>query len=190
MLELYIPQLDDLWFKQQMEADPATMAYNANWDVDYPGYDRDTGYIDFSRDQWIDWHIAWVGNEPACFYAYLRRISDDAWIGEVNFHYNPDRGWWDMGVVLFAPYRGQGYGAKALQQLLDHAFRTCRIERLHNDFEIARNEISAWKCHLSNGFRITGTENGWLHMEITREEYLGKTGPDEDSMAIFQGLTP
>ena len=44
-LELYIPKLEDLWFYQQMTSDPETMSYNANWDVDYDGYHRDTGCI-------------------------------------------------------------------------------------------------------------------------------------------------
>lgn len=34
-LELYIPKREDLWFYQQMMADPETMAYNAGWDVAY-----------------------------------------------------------------------------------------------------------------------------------------------------------
>lgn len=46
-LELYIPQLEDLWFYQQMMSDPETMSYNAGWNVDYPGYHRDTGCIDY-----------------------------------------------------------------------------------------------------------------------------------------------
>lgn len=46
-LELYIPQPEDLWFYQQMMSDPETMSYNAGWNVDYPGYHRDTGCIDY-----------------------------------------------------------------------------------------------------------------------------------------------
>ena len=34
-LELYVPKLEELWFYQKMMADPETMSYNANWDVDY-----------------------------------------------------------------------------------------------------------------------------------------------------------
>ena len=42
-LELYVPKLEDLWFYQKMMSDPETMSYNANWDVNYDGYHRDTG---------------------------------------------------------------------------------------------------------------------------------------------------
>ena len=37
-LELYVPRLEELWFKQKMESDPDTMSYNRDWDVSYPGY--------------------------------------------------------------------------------------------------------------------------------------------------------
>lgn len=171
-LELYIPKLDDLWFYQQMMSDPDTMSYNANWDVDYDGYHRDTGCIDFLKSQWADWYSHWIGNEPERFYAYIKRSLDGAWIGDVNFHYTAEKDWWDMGIVIYAPYRGMGYASPALKLLLEHAFVKCGISRIHNDFEISRNEISAWNCHLNAGFRDIGTIDGFRHMMITREEYF------------------
>ena len=36
------PQVEDLWFRQALLADPATMSYNDAWG----------GTIDFSRDRW------------------------------------------------------------------------------------------------------------------------------------------
>lgn len=171
-LELYIPKLDELWFYQKMMADPATMSYNANWDVSYSGYHRDTGCIDFPRENWEEWYAGMVGREPERFYAYIRRKSDGTWIGDVCFHYTPGKDWWDMGIVIYAPYRGQGYAAPALGLMLDHAFRDCGISRIHNDFEVARREESAWKAHLAAGFRDVGTQDGFRHMLITKEEYL------------------
>ncbi len=171
-LELYIPKLDELWFYQQMMADSETMSYNANWDVSYDGYHRDTGCIDFPKSQWADWYEHWVGHEPERFYAYIKRCSDGAWIGDVNFHYTSDKDWWDMGIVIYAPYRNKGYSTPALKLLLDRAFRVCGISRIHNDFEVARNEISAWQCHLNAGFRDMGTVDGFKQMMITKEEYF------------------
>ena len=168
-LELYHPRLEDLWFYQQMLADPDTMSYNANWDVSYDGYHRDTGCIDFPKSKWAEWHASWKNQD---FYAYIKRCSDGAWIGDVNYHYNPEKDWWDMGIVIYAPYRGKGYAVPALKLMLDHAFRESGVTRIHNDFEIARNEISAWKTHLSCGFKDVGTEDGFRHMMITKEEYL------------------
>lgn len=77
-----------------------------------------------------------------------------------------------MGIVIYAPYRGRGYAVPALKRMLDHAFRDCRVSRIHNDFEIARNEVSAWEAHRKAGFRELGVENGFLQMMITREDYL------------------
>ena len=88
-LELYIPKLEDLWFYQKMMSDPETMAYNANWDVDYDGYHKDTGCIDYLDEVLPDWYKSWVGREPERFCAYIKRSSDGAWIGAVNFHYTP-----------------------------------------------------------------------------------------------------
>ena len=111
--------------------------------------------------------------EPERFYAYIRRSADGTWIGDVNFHYTPEKDWWDMGIVMYAPYRGKGYAVPALRLMLDHAFRVCGISRIHNDFEIARNEIAAWETHRKAGFKELGVENGFLHMMITKEAYLG-----------------
>ena len=102
-LELYIPKLEDLWFYQKMMSDPETMAYNANWDVDYDGYHKDTGCIDYLDEVLPDWYKSWVGREPERFCAYIKRSSDGAWIGAVNFHYTPEKEWWDMGIVIYAP---------------------------------------------------------------------------------------
>lgn len=172
-LELYIPKLEDMWFFQKMRSDPETMSYNANWDVDYDGYHRDTGCIDIPESEW-EWYVPKAGEEPERFFAYIKRSSDGAWIGDVNFHYTPERDWWDMGIVIFAPYRGKGYAVPALRLMLDHAFRDCGVARIHNDFEVARNEVAALKTHLAAGFKELGVEDGFLQMMITREEYLAE----------------
>lgn len=172
MLELYIPKLEDLWFYQKMLSDPATMSYNTNWDVDYDGYHRDTGCVDFPESVWEEEHARLVGTEPENFLAYVRRKSDGALLGYVGFYYRPDSDWWDMDVLLYAPYRGMGYAVPALKLMLEHAFKVCKISRIHNEFELARDEVSAWKTHFSAGFREISRENGWLTVMITREQWL------------------
>ena len=152
-----------------MMSDPETMSYNAGWDVDYAGYHRDTGCIDYPDGVLPDWYAQWVGKEPERFYAYVRRSSDGAWIGDVNFHYNPEKDWWDMGIVLYAPYRGKGYALPALKLLVDHGFRVWGITRLHNDFETSRG--AAWHIHRKLGFREISRENGILHLMLTKEEW-------------------
>lgn len=172
-LELYIPKFEDLWFYQKMMSDPKTMSYNAGWDVEFDGYHRDTGCIDYPDEIMSDWYTNWIVHEPERFYAYVKRCTDGAWIGDVNFHYNTEKDWWDMGILIYAPYRGKGYGSSALHLLLDHAFRVCGISKLHNDFESSRT--AACTIHQKAGFKEIGIENDILHFVLTKEEYLLNT---------------
>lgn len=164
-LELYVPRPEDLWFYQKMLADPATMAYNAPW---FPP----DGCISFPESERPAWIGKWIGREPERFYAYLRRKADGAFVGGVNFHQTPERGWWDMGIVIYAPERGKGYGKQGLALLLDRAFRVAGISRLHNEFETTRD--AAWHIHKAAGFRETGRADGVIHLELTKEDYLSK----------------
>ena len=162
-LRLHVPGPEDGWFYEKMMTDPATMAYNAPW---FPP----DGCIPDPETEWTELQDGWIGQEPERFYAFLQRISDGAFIGDVNYHRSRDGDWWDMGIVIYAPERGKGYGRQGLLLLLDRAFRTDGVSVLHNDFEIARG--AAYHIHKQAGFRETGEENGILHLELTREEYL------------------
>ena len=164
LVELYVPKLEDLWFYQKMMSDPETMSYNDPWG----------GCIDYPDEVLPDWYARWVGQEPKRFYAYIKRSSDGAWIGDVNIHYTPEKDWWDMGIVIYAPYRGKGYAVPALKLLLDHAFRDCGISRLHNDFETTRD--AAWAIHRKVGFKEMGVEDGILQLILTKEDYLNING--------------
>ena len=75
-----------------------------------------------------------------------------------------------MGIVIYAPQRGNGYGKQGLRLLLERAFRVDGVPRLHNDFETSRG--AAYRIHKAAGFRETGASDGILHLELTREEYL------------------
>lgn len=169
-LELYIPSLEDLWFYQKMITDPATMAYNANYDIDFPGYNRDTGCITHTDTYLKDWYLQWIGQEPQYFYAYVQRSFDKAWLGGVNFHYVAEKDWWDMGIVLYEPYRGKGYAIPALEALIERAFFHCHVTRIHNYFEFNRQE--AVKIHHKLGFREMKSEDDLCHLLLTKEEYL------------------
>ena len=161
-LQLYIPKPEDGWFYVKMMSDPATMAYNAPW---FPP----DGCIPNPEAEWIDLQANWIGQEPKRFYAYLQRSSDGAFVGDVNYHYNPERDWWDMGVLIYAPERGKGYGRQGLRLLIDRAFSD-GVKRLHNDFETERD--AAYHIHKSVGFREVGRENGIVQLELTREEIM------------------
>lgn len=75
-----------------------------------------------------------------------------------------------MGIVIFAPERGKGYGKQGLRLLLDRAFKVDGVSCLHNDFEDAR--VAAYRIHKAVGFRETGILDRIIHLELTREDYL------------------
>ena len=171
-LILHIPEQNELWFVEQIQQDPFTMAYNANLDLQYPGYHKETGCIDFPKDKWADFIEHWIGHEPERFFAYVERIADSQWIGTVNFHQSAQGKWWDMGVVIYSPYRQMGYGTEALNLLVKHAFIHCGISEIRNEFEINRNDGSALQMHLAAGFKSMSQTVGLVEVRITREDYL------------------
>ncbi len=164
-LQLYIPRLEDGWFYVKMMSDPETMAYNAPW---FPP----DGCIPEAESEWLQLQQSWVGKQPERFYAFLQRKSDGAFVGDVNYHRDAEQDWWDMGIVIYAPERGKGYGKQGLKLLLDQAFQIDGISCLHNDFETTRE--AGYRIHQAAGFQETGQADGIIHLELTQEDYLQK----------------
>ena len=162
-LQLHIPRPEDGWFYVKMMSDPETMAYNAPW---FPP----DGCIPEPESEWLELQASWIGKEPERFYAFLQRKSDGAFVGDVNYHENPEHDRCDMGIVIYAPERGKRYGKQGLRLLLDRAFSVDGVSRLYNDFETARD--AAYHIHRAVGFRKIGTADGIVRLELTREEYL------------------
>ena len=160
-LMLHIPKPDEFGFYRTMMTDPATMAYNAPW---FPP----DGCIPNPEEDWANLTENWIGHEPRFFYAYLRRKSDGAFVGDVCFHYTPEKDRWDMGIVIYAPERGKGYGKQGLRLLAEYAFAH-GVKRLHNEFETTRD--AAYRIHRAVGFTETGRENGCYHLELTEERF-------------------
>ncbi|GEM_PF-225467 len=163
-LGLYIPKADELWFYGEILSDPETMAYNAPW---FPP----DGCIPFPESDRESWHADWVGREPERFFAYLRRSSDGAFVGYVDYHLAPDTGRTEIGIVIRASERGRGYGKQGLALLIARAFEKDGIPALYNRFEPTRE--AALRIHKELGFREVGAENGDLILRLTKEEYFG-----------------
>lgn len=168
-VKLYVPKLDELWFYEKMMSDPDTMSYNAHYDLGFDEYHDDTGCIDFPREQWDEWYADWVGQEPVRFFAYIKDAVSGEWVGNVNFHKSYGGDWYDMGIVLYAPFRGRGYSAPALRLMLAHAFEACGVVEIHNDFEVTRE--AALKTHLAVGFKEAGVTDGVVTLVMTKEDF-------------------
>jgi len=171
-LYLHIPSFDELYYRKKILCDPDTMNYNKGYDLKLRGYNRETGCIDFPESNWRSWFDYFIGNEPERYYAYIVKTEDDAFIGEVNVHKNASMNWHEMGIVLEAQHRGNGYAVEALRLLLRQAFEVMDAEAVHNDFEDVRD--AAVKTHLSVGFTEFKKENSMLELIITRQQYYNQ----------------
>lgn len=148
-LVLYKPKIEDLWFREKMLSDPATMSYNEKWG----------GPISFPDEKWSAWYGTWIGNgDPDRYYRYLFEDETDQFVGEVSYHFD-ENGRCFCDVIVFAEYRGQGYGGTGLDMICDVA-RNRSIEIIYD--EIAEGNPSL-AMFLSHGFEeIEKTENGTL----------------------------
>lgn len=183
MIELYVPGEAELWFRKELLSDPETMAYNKGYDLGFPEYHKETGCIDFPEENWDSWYRRWVNAQPERFYAYLRRKSDGAFLGEVNLYQKGPEGWYEMGIVLHSRYRGQGYSGEGIKLLLQYAFESMEAAAVSNEFETSRK--AAWKIHEAAGFQPVCKADGLVTLVVTRERYrqLNEIKPSENTGA-------
>ena len=109
----YKPAPEDLWFRRQLLADPATMSYNHAWG----------GTVPFPESAWADWYARWLDpGEPGRFYRYLAD-EQGGFVGEAAYHYDHARGICLADVIVYAPLRGRGHGRAGLALLCEQARR-------------------------------------------------------------------
>ncbi|MBE6150070.1 MAG: GNAT family N-acetyltransferase [Firmicutes bacterium] len=148
MLTLYIPKLEDYWYEQKLQSDPKTMEYNAGYDVSYYGYHYDTGCIDFPKDKWQESYDRRIKENR--YFAYLKDLSNNEFVGYVNYHFNKNDNRYDCGIVIEAKHRGKGYSKEGLKLLCEKA-KSDGIDCLYDNFEKDRANINIF---LDLGFKI------------------------------------
>lgn len=166
-IKLYIPQKYELDFAKNLLKDPATMAYNKGYDLDFPGYDKESGTITYSDSYLEKWYDLYFSNPNKYFYAYIYDKDLKAFVGDVNFHpskVNPNTR--DIGIVIKDEFRGQGYGKLGLKLLIKKAFSFDSIKALHNNFE--KERAFALKIHLDLGFKIVDESHGILYLDLEK----------------------
>lgn len=123
MLALYESALPELWFREELLSDPATMSYNHAWG----------GVIPFPQEDWAGWYEHWlVRHEDKRFYRYLQDGETGVFVGEIAYHFDEGRKLWLADVIVAAGYRGRGYGTEGLH-LLCGAAAERGIEVLYDD---------------------------------------------------------
>jgi len=134
-ISLYIPNIEDFWYEEKIQADPDSMSYNAGYDVSYYGYHYDTGCIDFPKDRWQEVYDRRVKEKR--YFAYIRDNDINEFVGYVNYHYNKNDDRYECGIVIESIYRGKGYAKEALS-LLCEAARENGVKEMYDNFEIDR----------------------------------------------------
>lgn len=141
MLCLYKPEFKDLWFRLALLSDPDTMSYNAKW----------SGVIDFPSEKWQNWYDRWLMKEESKrFYRHLQNTATNEFVGEVAYHYDPDRNLYICSLIVHAKYRNHGYGTQGLQ-LLCEAAKQNGITILYDDIAADNPAVGLF---LKNGFTV------------------------------------
>lgn len=138
MITLYVPQYRDLWFRQALLADEATMAYNHAWG----------GTLPFPEEAWADWYAHWiVHTDGRRLYRY---VCDEhgTFVGEIAYHFDKALGGYVADVIIHARYRGLGLGGQALDALCEQAIAR-GITVLYDDIAIDNPAVGLFQ---SRGF--------------------------------------
>ena len=110
LIKLYQPRVEELWFREKMLGDKETMSYNHAWG----------GTILFPKEKWDKWYSEWIANcDNNYFYRYIQ--DNEVFVGEVAYHFEKEHAIYIADVIVYAPYRGSGYGKKGLQLLCENA---------------------------------------------------------------------
>ena len=146
-MDLYTPKYEDLWFRKQFMSDSATMSFNHAWG----------GTIEFPESHWADWLERWVtDSDGKRFYRYLRN-ADKEFVGEIAYYDTGDV--YMANIILYAKYRGKGYGREGLRLLCEEA-KKHHIPALYDEIAIDNPAISLF---LKMGFvEVERTTEGIL----------------------------
>ena len=129
MLELVVPELEDMWFRESLLADEETMSYNHAWG----------GTIPFPKERWQEWYDYWIINhENKRYYRYLK--NENEFVGEIAYHYDSKYDGYVADVIVFSKYRGKGYGTIGLEMLCAKA-KENGVTILYDDIAIDNTAV-------------------------------------------------
>ena len=162
MLELYKPEVEDLWFREKFLGDEETMSYNKAWG----------GTIPFPESEWQDWHSRWVlCDDGRKFYRYLKDSDSGEFVGEIAYHFDEEELLWLADIIIASEYRGRGYGKQGLKMLCDLA--------AENGVEILYDNIA-----LDNPAVPLFAENGFIEEYRTEDVIMLKKDLRRNKMLI------
>lgn len=166
-ISLYIPDEDELEYRQFLIADEETMLYNKGF-----GDDGGSTYRQ-SPERLAVWYKRW-NNGSDSFYAYVK--VQQAFVGEVSIHYDEESHRYIASIILQAEYRGKGYALEALRLLVEHGFYSMDLDALYDSFSVSRQD--AEKLFAEAGFERIAED--WV--ELLKEDYIKLQGPEKMSV--------
>lgn len=141
MIEIHKPEPEELWFRESLMADEATMSFNHAWGGPTP----------FPKTKWAQWYHAWAeGSEYHRYYRYLLNQETGAYVGEISYHFDTQRNIHLCDVIVLAKYRNKGFGTKGIQ-LLCNAAKENGVTALYDDIAADNPSVSLF---LKSGFTI------------------------------------
>lgn len=168
-VKLQVPRLSDMAYRQKILAQPETMGYNRGRDIEVESYHRDTGCIDFPREDWRYWRQMWLLNEPDFYSALIVDVDTGEFVGEACYFHDGDAEMHVAGILIEGCHRGKGYCAAALRALSDVAFKREEVAVLRCD--IPESNIPAIAGYTRGGFKCFGQADGMCAMMLVREDY-------------------
>lgn len=125
------------------------------------------GTISFPKEKWESWYNRWVLEpENNRFYRYIK--ENDNFLGEVAYHYDEERRIYIADVIIYAPYRGKGYGSQALLQLCEVA-KCNGVYTLYDDIAIDNPSVTLFlKCGFEEVLRTN--EYVFVKKELLKED--------------------
>lgn len=174
---LKVPNINELHYRQIWMQDCKTMSYNAGFNLDIQGYDKNTGTIKKTDEELMRWYKSWINREPNKYFAYIYTDNIEEPIGEVYYYLSDEVH--SIGIVIQDKYRENGYSSKALLELEKVAFEKNQVSELSDFIPIDR--ISTIKTFEKVGFIQTSVkqeaaifENLCIarQMLITKEMYF------------------
>ena len=160
---LHVPEYDELDYYENLLKDPKTMCYNAGYNLDLEGYDKNTGCINvFDKERWF----LRENNDKNRYFAYILSKQDNNPVGYVNFNFDNDFLKHCCGIVIEHKYRNLGYGKEALRELLNVAFNQYKINSLIDN--IPYNRTDSLKLFTKLGFK-----------DIKQDYYVNKFDSNE-----------
>lgn len=129
--------------------DPEFMAYNAGWNVGYPGYDRETGCIEWPESEWDAFAKRLALPADRQGYFYVRDTEAGAFVGHAHYMVEPD-GAAHIGLNIVPARRGGGRGGQVLHLLVERIWQGTAVEEIVNEFDDER--AAAASVHRKCGF--------------------------------------